>query len=151
MPAKFREVQSITIKRKHICLTAEDRYGHWWFEILDPTLPNSESYGWWPKFPVGVKQTFRGVPGELNGQTCFRGRPNRDPHHGDEADEEFHPYVPESDRRTDAQIAACLRAFAQSYNGNWQWVFGWGQNCHTFQEQAMRHCGLRKRPPKTLF
>ena len=26
---------------------------------------------------------------------------------------------------------------------------GDGQNCHTFQDQAMRHCGLRKQPPRS--
>ncbi len=136
------------MKRKHIHLTREDKYGHWWFEIGDPTDPNSESYGWWPLGPVGPAGTFAGAQGELNGQTNFRGRPTRDPHHGDDADEEFHPLVPESDPRTDDEIADCLRSFARAYNGEWRWTFGKGQNCHTFQEQAMKHCRLRKRPPK---
>lgn len=59
--------------------------------------------------------------------------------------------VPASDSRTDDQIADCLRQFAQSYTGAWRWTFGKGQNCHTFQDQAMRHCGLRKQPPKSWF
>lgn len=46
MPDKFRQVQLITMKRKHINLTRVDRYGHWWFEIGDPSDPDSESYGW---------------------------------------------------------------------------------------------------------
>lgn len=37
---------SIKVKRKHIHLTGDDKYGHWWTEIGP-----SESYGWWPKNP----------------------------------------------------------------------------------------------------
>jgi hypothetical protein len=138
----------ITIKRKHISLAREDRYGHWWFEIGDADDADSESYGWWPGRPVGLREALAGVAGELNGQTTFRGRPTRDPHHGDDADEEFHPVVPTSDGRTDGEIAECLRDFARSYHGVWEWKFGKGQNCHTFQDQAMKHCRLRKQPPK---
>ena len=92
-----------------------------------------------------------GVAGELNGQTTFNGLPNRDPHHGDDADEVFCPWLSASDPRTDRQIAQCLRNFAVSYNGKWRWTFGSGQNCHTFQQEAMLECKLRKHPPRRWF
>jgi len=148
MPNEFREVQSITMKRKHISLTGDDQYGHWWLEIGNPMDATSESYGWWPQAPVGYAGTFAGVLGELNGQTNFGGTATRDPHHGDDADEEFHPLVPISDIRTDAEIEKCIRTFANGYGGTWQWVFGKGQNCHTFQAASMKHCRLVKRAPK---
>jgi hypothetical protein len=44
----WRQVTMVTIKRKHIKLTGQDKYGHWWFEIGDASAPDSESYGWWP-------------------------------------------------------------------------------------------------------
>jgi hypothetical protein len=155
MPNQFRQVSLITMKRKHIKLLRKDgKYGHWWFVIGDPDDPSSESYGWWPGTPdslLGVKTTFGGVVGELNGQTHFPGTPTRDPHHADDADEEFHPFVAALDIRTDEQIAECLRRFALSYNGEWRWTFGFGQNCRTFQKRAMAHCGLRKPIPKKWF
>jgi hypothetical protein len=151
MPKQFRQVQLIVMKRKHIHLTRKDKYGHWWFEIGPPDDLSSESYGWWPEIPAGPRGAFVGVTGELNGQTNFNGLPTRDPHHGDDGDEEFFPLVPLADSRTDDEIADCLRQFAQSYRGGWRWTFGKGQNCHTFQVQAMKHCGLRKRPPKNWF
>src|SRR5579862_9502320 len=144
MPGGFREITLITMKRKHIHLTCSDRYGHWWFEIGDPTDPVSESYGWWPLHSVAVKQTLAGVEGELNGQTSFGGEPTRDPHHGDAADQEFHPFVSDNDPRSDEEIADCLRKFAQSFVGEWRWVFGKGQNFHSFQEEAIAHCRLQK-------
>ena len=98
-----------------------------------------------------AKGTAFGVAGELNGQTNFRGLPMRDPHHGDDADEVFHPLVPVTDQRTDHEIAQCLRQFAQSYRGPWRWTFGNGQNCHTFQDQAMKQCRVRKKVPKNWF
>ena len=77
--------------------------------------------------------------------------PTRDPHHGDHADEEFHPWVSASDLRIDQQIAERLRKFAWAYNGEWRWTFGSGQNCHTIQEGAMRVCKLRMHPPTRWF
>ena len=130
------KVTSITLKRKNIHLSAEDKYGHWWFEM------GSESYGWWPKTPVGLWDTLFGTEGELNGQSNFMGSATQDPHHGDSADEEFHPVVPCDDTRSDSEIQDCLRGFAQSYSGSWSWPFG--QNCHSFQKAAMAHCGLSK-------
>jgi hypothetical protein len=76
MSPRFRVVQSITMKRRHVNLNkgSEDKYGHWWFEIGDPNDPQSESYGWWPERPVvgllvKVVETFGGIQGELNGLT----------------------------------------------------------------------------------
>ena len=148
MPAQLRVVELITIKRKHIALSGEDKYGHWWFEIGAFGEGEAESYGWWPAEFVGLTSTLLGVPGDLNGQTSFFGSPTRDPRHGDKADEEFYPYVLATDTRTDQEIADCLRRFATSFTGAWRWTFGKGQNCHTFQEQAMRHCRLLKRDHK---
>ena len=128
------------MKRLNIHPFGEDKYGHWWFE-----MDGSESYGWWPKKrPVGLKDTFFGTEGELNGQTSFGGSPTEDPHQGDSGDEEFHPVVSKNDGRSDDEIKACLRNFANSYSGEWRWTFGAGQNCHTFQEAAMKHCRLCK-------
>jgi len=99
--------------------------------------------------PVDYKNTLTGAEGELNGQSQFGGSPTRDPHHGDSADEEFHPYVSARDTRSEQDIADCLRSFASAYHGEWRWTFGKGQNRHTFQQAAMIHCRLRKRPTKT--
>ncbi len=134
-----REIKSITIKRKNIDLFGDDKYGHWWFEI-----DKKESYGWWPKGGVGLKETLGGTDGELNGQSNFGGSATKDPHHGDKAEEDFHPVVSCDDKRTDAQIKQCLRKFAKSYSGEWRWTFGGGQNCHTFQEAALKHCKLEE-------
>jgi hypothetical protein len=139
--AQTREVASITMKRKQIDLKGSDKYGHWWFEIGN----GAESYGWWPKEPVGIRGTLGGVEGELNGQSRFGGTPTLDPHHGEsDADETFHPVVDAGDSRTDEEIEDCLRNFANAYSGSWRWTFGAGQNCHTFQRAAMKHCKLRK-------
>lgn len=138
-PGIRREISCITMKRKNIALKGDDKYGHWWVEI-----DGTESYGWWPQYPVTPIDTLQGVKGELNGTVSFQGSRNEDPHHGDTADEEFHPYVDCCDRRTDEEIKKCLRKFATSYSGEWRWTFGSGQNCHTFQEEAMKHCGLQK-------
>ena len=151
MSSRFRLVQSITMKRRHVDLTSDDKYGHWWFVIGDPLDADSESYGWWPEYPVKWVGTITGIRGDSNGQTRFRGEPTRDPHHYDNGDEEFHPFVAASDPRTDDQIADCLRAFARSCVGAWRWTFGSGLNCHSFQEDAMKHCLLYKRIPKNYL
>jgi hypothetical protein len=124
----------------------DDKYGHWWFVIGDFRDVDSESYGWWPERSPSTAETLIGIRGDLNGQKNFRGNPTRDPHHKNCGDlvEEFHPFVAASDPRTDAQIADCLRTFAQSCVGEWRWTFGSGLNCHSFQEKAMRHCGLHE-------
>lgn len=150
-----RPVTLVTVKRLWIKPHAgpgEDKYGHWWFEIGDALDESSESYGWYPmKRPVGTIETLSGVGGCLNGAEAHSGRdfrnpPPRDPHHGDYAQESagvtFHPLVAASDHRTDAEIADCLRRFSQNYSGEWRWTAGWGQNCRTFQQAALAHCGL---------
>lgn len=151
---KYRQIRLISIKRQHIrlqpLLEGEDKYGHWWFEIGDPYDPSSESYGWWPKDLVNLAKTLVGVDGELNAtsrnNTPLRDQTTRvalrDPHHGDDADETFHPLVLVEDRRSDEKIVHCLRKFAMSYKGKWQWVFEGGQNCHTFLLAALEYCKL---------
>ena len=119
-----------------------DIAGHWWFEIGEPDDAASESYGWWPQTQVRLQDVLLGVVGELNNGLNSH-IPPRDPHHGEIADEEFHPLVEKEDRRTDQEIENCLREFAANYSGKWQWLIGWGQNCHTFQRAAMRHCRLQ--------
>ncbi len=144
------------MKRLQIRLTGGDKYGHWWFEIGDPSDPDSESYGWWPERPVSLGETLGGIQGVLNASYAG-GTLTRDRHHGEESGEKFglievfHPLVAASDTRTDDEIAACLRHFAQTYAGEWRWTFGYGTNCHTFQEEAMLKCELRKSAPKSLL
>ena len=155
----LRPVSNVTIKRCHLKLVqqSDDKYGHWWVEIGDPLDPLSQSYGWWPKQSVGFVQTFLGVQGELNAtsrnSTPFRdpatGVAIRDPHHGDPSDESFSPLVRKSDVRTDEQIEDCIRSFALSYQGRWQWIFEAGKNCHTFQLKMMEHCQLTEPPQYT--
>lgn len=139
-----RVILTLTMKRIHIqgLLKAargdksELEYGHWWVEI-----DGAESYGWWPGGQVGLKGTFMGVPGALNGVPHFAGgSPTRDPHHGDTAEEMFHPRVKSG--QAAAAIKTCVRGFAAAYSGKWSWP--WGQNCHSFQEAMMKHCKLHK-------
>ena len=138
----MREIKSVYFKRIHIALSHDDKAGHWWFEIGPADTENSESYGWWPKNQVSLVEIFTGVEGELNDGLNSQ-LPARDPHHGETGDEEFHPLVRDDDLRADEEIANCLREFARNYSGRWQWLFGWGRNCHTFQRAALRHCGLQ--------
>jgi hypothetical protein len=128
-------------------------FGHWWFELGDDRDAASESYGWWPqRMGEGWRRLFDlflGVPGELNGRTMYpTGRNNQDVYHGwqDDVTEVFHPAVAANDQRTEQDIEACLRQFAVNYQGKWQWIFDWGQNCHSFQIAAMRHCRLERGP-----
>ncbi len=134
-----RVLSFITLKRNHIHLTGEDKYGHWWTEILTST--KDESFGWWPKYGVGLKDTIFGTEGELNGQTTFGGTPTKDPHHGDSGEEVFHPKLTVS--KTDDQVVQDIESFAKNYTGEWRWTFGWGQNCHTFQKNMMEKVGLK--------
>jgi hypothetical protein len=143
-----RVIGSIVMKRKRIRLTRPDPYGHWWFEIGNPIDATSESYGWWPATPLAdgwlvcISKTFWGVPGRLNAGAG--GTPLRDPHHGDSADVMFRVAVDLNDPRPDAAIENCLRAFAMACAGTWRWFFGLGQNCHSFQRAALRHCRLKR-------
>jgi hypothetical protein len=157
------KILSILIKRKNIKWiallqenigkknTGVDTYGHWWFEI-----DGNESYGWWPKDPVGLLETFTSVAGELNGVTMFGGTPTKDPHHGDNADISVNPkadfggYWGLLQKRTlkygkgkgkkckcvtEDEIKDSLRAFAKAYSGSWSYPFG--QSCHRFQKAAL--------------
>jgi hypothetical protein len=124
--------------------------GHWWFEIGEARSSTSESYGWWPsRWPGGWRLLWEilfGVPGDLNGQTLYpTGVNTRDPHHGDDADEVFNAAVL-NDPRADEEIVQCLRLFANAYRGKWQWFFGFGQHCQSFQMAAMKHCRLKRGP-----
>lgn len=130
------DMSNIIIKRKNISLKGEDKYGHWWAEIN-----GSKSYGWWPKYHVGFKETLFGTEGELNGQTSFGGSPTRDPHHGDTAEEQFNVICTDP-TKTEPVVVSEMESFANSYHGEWRWTFGWGQNCHTFQEAMLANSSL---------
>jgi len=168
------ELKSITIKRNHIRvwvvvgIAEGDGYGHWWTEI-----DGSRSYGWWPVSPLpggltGLKQTVFGVPGELNGTTSFGGTATRDPHHGDAADESFHPwrrepewlgfstpklqYGPAKDTQcpcvTEEDIKDCINDFVGTFSASHtQWSYPLGWNCHSFQNELMSVCCMRKGKP----
>ena len=130
---------NIVFKRKNINKSGDDKYGHWWVEIGD------ESYGWWPAGPVDLWDTLTGVDGALNGQGYFDGgTPTTDPHHGNDADEVFKPYISVSapDGYNCEKAVACISDFANSYSGEWSWPVG--QNCHSFQEEMMSECYLEK-------
>jgi hypothetical protein len=108
----------------------------------------------WPAKAVSFRETFAGVAGELNAtsrnETPYRdatGLAVRDPHHGDPADETFHPIVPIDDHRTDEEIAECIRARARAYNGTWRWFLEAGQNCHTFQLALLQGCRILEPAP----
>jgi hypothetical protein len=138
---KGRKLAFITMKRRNIALKGDDKYGHWWTEL------GTESYGWWPKYPLGgglggLVDTLTGVDGELNGVTSFGGTATQDPHEGDSADEVFHPTLVTT--KGDDQVRTEIRSFAKSYKGEWRWSLGWGQNCRTFQESLMAVIGLKK-------
>lgn len=142
MKDQSREIRLIRFKRVHIHPFSNDKAGHWWFEIGDPTDKQSESYGWWPNSNVDSLWTcLHGVEGKLN-NGLSDSNPPRDPHHGEQADEEFFPCVSADDKRPEREIAKCLKQFALEYSGKWQWFFGFGDNCHYFQNEALKHCGL---------
>jgi hypothetical protein len=158
----MRVIRSIKMKRQQLRLwrilrpllafrPGEMDCGHWWFEFGNPRSRASESYGWWPtRWPGGwrlIWEILWGVPGQLNGTTLYpAGLNNRDPHHGDDADEVYYAAVGPGDGRTDAEIQECLRRFARAYQGKWQWFFGLGQDCQSFQKAAMKHCRLLRGP-----
>lgn len=128
-------------------------YGHYWTEIGDLAADGSwepqESYGWWPNDALSVKETFKGVLGQLN-----RGESN-DPHHGDDAGKEFHP-VMEIDDNADydtirSQVVSDIRDFAYGFRGKWKWRLGWGKNCQTFQKRLKSAVGLHNQKGKGWF
>jgi len=61
-------------------------------------------------------------------------------HHGDNAEEKFHPAV--NSGQNAVQVKNEMRSFAKAYSGSWSYPFG--QNCHSFQESMMDHCHLNK-------
>lgn len=44
----YRPLVKVVLERRHIDFGGEDKYGHWW-TVIDDT----DSYGWWPKYPMG--------------------------------------------------------------------------------------------------
>ena len=93
-------------------------------------------------------QTIRGVEGELNGVTGFKGKNKpgfyEDPHagFGDEGDEQYQPV--RNDCVGFSSIKDCAVRFALGYKGGWSWRFEAGNHCHTFQKKMMAHCKLEK-------
>jgi hypothetical protein len=131
-----------------------DSYGHWWTEIGDLASTGAwyarESFGWWPSKSVNIAETLKlgkgnTVPGKLN-----RGEEN-DPHHGHYAPG-FHPVLEVDDTESyDAvrgRVTSSVRTFAKDFVGTWNWRFGWGKNCHTFQEQLKEHLGVHHQDSK---
>jgi hypothetical protein len=126
-------------------------WGHWWVEA--GVLPNTmhimdwrpaESYGWWPeKSGVTPGEALTRVKGSLN-----RGDPTFDPHHGDAADVQYHPAleVEESEpyEQVRDRVMDQLYAFANGFDGSWNWRLGWGKNCHTFIERMEKQLGLSR-------
>jgi len=139
-----RVIMTVTIKMIHphgrmralVGDKSDLEYGHWWVE-----LDGVESYGWWPSRAVGPIDTVTGMPGRLNRMDrAFSGSPTRDMHHGDNAEEKFHPAV--NSGQNAVQVKNEMRSFAKAYSGSWSYPFG--QNCHSFQESMMDHCHLNK-------
>ena len=119
-------------------------WGHWWIELGD------ESYGWWPfPCPMGWRGAMLGSRGCLNGiATTAGGTSTRDAYHGDEPDHWFHPTLIVD--KTDDQVRAEIRAFAQSYVGGFRWQWWWlrqpAENCRTFQQAMFETVGLFEEP-----
>ena len=120
-------------------------WGHWWIE-----LGGAESYGWWPyPCPMGWKGAMLGSRGCLNGiGTPAGGTATRDAYHGEEPDHWFHPTL--IVEKSDDQVRADIRAFAQSYVGGFRWQWWWlrdgAENCRTFQDQMFEAVGLFEEP-----
>lgn len=116
-------------------------WGHWWIE-----LSAEESYGWWPApCPMGWRGALLGSRGVLNGVgTTNGGTSTRDAYHGDEPDHAFHPTLLVD--KSDDQVRADIRAFAQAYVGGFRWQWWWlrqpAENCRTFQDQMFEAVGL---------
>jgi hypothetical protein len=102
------------------------------------------SYGWWPSHRVNTKQTLVGVPGVLN-----RGEGEKDPHHGDNAPQHFHPAFEVDDNanydEVRNRVITEIQSFAHGFQGSWNWRLGWGKNCHTFQQRLKTAVGLHNK------
>jgi len=145
------QIAKMILAKLKLAKQPEDPFGHWWTEIgdLDGTdWEPKESYGWWPTIRLktstvlkNLRQIFRGVPGKLN---AVGG--DKDPDHGEKAETEFHPVMEvDEDEEYDTvrqTVTGQIRNFAKGYKGIWNWVFGWGKNCHTFQEELLKAVGL---------
>ena len=119
-----------------------DSYGHWWVE-----LDGAESYGWWPdRCPLRTRDLLFGTRGTLNGVggTCRGGTVTRDPHHGEPSDYAFHPVL--RVRKTDSQVRADIRRFAQTFEGGWRWSTRPTTNCRSFQHELLAAAGLTDGP-----
>src|SRR5207245_1773732 len=130
---------------KRIDRRLPNTWGHWWIE-----LDGQESYGWWPTpCPMGWRGALLGSRGCLNGMDgTGGGSATRDAYHGDEPDHWFHPTLLVA--KSDEQLRADIRAFAQSYVGafrwQWWWLKGPAQNCRTFQQDMFETVGLYEEP-----
>lgn len=138
-----RVLRWIVVKR--IDPRLPNTWGHWWVE-----LDGEESYGWWPTpCPMGWKGAMLGSRGCLNGiGTANGGTPTRDAYHGEEPDHWFHPTL--LVEKTDEQVRADIRAFAQRFVGGFRWQWWWlrgpAENCRTFQDDLFKHVGLSEEP-----
>jgi Domain of unknown function (DUF4157) len=151
MKRKETHIVKMLLSKVKLAKKPDDAYGHWWTELggyskggdWSPT----ESYGWWPSQGVDIKSTLGGVPGKLNGVGHFEGTATKDPHHG-EAAGEFNPAMMVDDsvdsKAFRNETMGKVRSFATSFRGSWNWRFGWGKNCHTFQERMMKSLGMKK-------
>lgn len=50
-------LSKVVLYRRHIDLGGRDQFGHWW-TVIDDT----ESFGWWPKYPLGHPNNRAGPP-----------------------------------------------------------------------------------------
>lgn len=129
-----------------------DFYGHWWVEVGTLSLTGEwtpvRSYGWWPTDSVNIAQTLKieRIEGELN-----QGDHN-DPHHGEDADIEFHPVMEVDDAlgydTIQQNLLRDIDNFATSFSGSWNWRLSWGKNCHTFQERMKKQLHLHNQKSK---
>jgi|JI8StandDraft_1071087.scaffolds.fasta_scaffold89602_1 hypothetical protein len=53
----YRLIPDMIFHRRHIDFGGDDKYGHWW-SVLAP----ANSYGWWPKYPMGHPKNQRNTP-----------------------------------------------------------------------------------------
>jgi hypothetical protein len=137
-----------------------DRYGHWWSEIGDTRdgWRPKESYGMWPSKGPDDDSLGAGVPGRANAMGQIpKGKRDRDPLHGEKADDEFHPVV-EVDQdvnydRAHENYAKQIKSVAHSYKDKWKWRSNWSSNGQSFQTRLMRKLRMeipRRKMPMLL-
>lgn len=150
MKRKKEHIGDVILEKMGFKVKDRDQYGHWWVEVGDLSPSGAwqplSSYGWWPSEQVNLKKTFKGVPGALN-----RGDTN-DPHHGDGADDEFHPVMTVDDKddydTIRNKVEGDIENFANGFSGSWNWRLGWGKNCHTFQMRMKKALHLHHQKSK---